>query len=136
MIWLLDTDTIGHLINGTRGSDHVKRRLSGRSPGELRLSAITWVEIRYGMEAGDVSIVRKETLEDFLALFQVDDFPATAADDYAEIRVALERKGTKIGSYDLLTAAHARHINATLVTGNEREFRRVPGLSVQNWLKP
>ncbi len=136
MIWLLDTDTIGHLINGTRGSDHVKRRLSGRSPGELRLSAITWVEIRYGMEAGDVSIVRKETLEDFLALFQVDDFPATAADDYAEIRVALERKGTKIGSYDLLIAAHARHINATLVTGNEREFRRVPGLSVQNWLKP
>jgi len=136
MIWLLDTDTIGHLINGTRGSDHVKRRLSGRSPGELRLSAITWVEIRYGIEAGDVSIARKETLEDFLALFQVDDFPATAADDYAEIRVALERKGTKIGSYDLLIAAHARHINATFVTGNEREFRRVPGLSVQNWLKP
>lgn len=136
MIWLLDTDTIGHLINGTRGSDHVKRRLSGRSPGELRLSAITWVEIRYGIEAGDVSIARKETLEDFLALFQVDDFPATAADDYAEIRVLLERRGTKIGSYDLLIAAHARHINATLVTGNEREFRRVPGLSVQNWLKP
>ena len=136
MIWLLDTDTIGHVINGTRGSDHVKRRLSGRSPGELRLSAITWVEIRYGIEAGDVSIARKEALEDFLALFQVDDFPATAADDYAEIRVALERKGTKIGSYDLLIAAHARHINATLVTGNERELRRVPGLSVQNWLKP
>jgi tRNA(fMet)-specific endonuclease VapC len=136
MIWLLDTDTIGHLINGTRGCDHVKRRLSGRSPGELRLSAITWVEIRYGIEAGDVSIARPETLEDFLALFQVDDFPATAADDYAEIRVSLERKGTKIGSYDLLIAAHARHINATLVTGNEREFRRVPGLSVQNWLKP
>jgi tRNA(fMet)-specific endonuclease VapC len=102
----------------------------------LRLSAITWVEIRYGIEGGDVSVARKETLEDFLALFQVDDFPATAADDYAEIRVSLERKGTKIGSYDLLIAAHARHINATLVTGNEREFRRVPGLSVQNWLKP
>lgn len=136
MIWLLDTDTIGHLINGTRGSDHVKRRLSGRSPGELRLSAITWVEIRYGIEAGDVSIARKETLEDFLALFQVDDFPAAAADDYAEIRVSLERKGTRIGSYDLLIAAHARHINATLVTGNEREFRRVPRLSVQNWFKP
>ena len=77
-----------------------------------------------------MSIARKETLEDFLALFQVDDFPATAADDYAEIRVALER------SYDLLIAAHARHINATLVTGNEREFGRVQGLSVQNWLKP
>jgi len=124
------------LPDGTRGSDHVKRRLSGRPPGELRLSAITWVETRYRIEAGDVSIAPKERLEDFLALFQVDDSPATAADDYAEIRVALERKGTKIGSYDLLIAAHARHINATLVTGNEREFRRVQGLSVQDWLKP
>jgi len=136
MIWLLDTDTIGHLINGARGFENIKRRLSGRSPGELRLSAISWIEIRYGIEAGEVSIARKESLEDFMALFQVDDFPAAAADDYAEIRVALERKGAKIGGYDLLIAAHARHINATLVTGNEREFRRVPGLSVQNWLKP
>jgi len=136
MIWLLDTDTIGHLINGVRGFENIKRRLSGRSPGELRLSAITWMEIRYGVEAGDVSVARQETLEDFLALFQVDDFPAAAADDYARIRVALERKGTKIGGYDLLIAAHARCINATLVTANEREFRRVPGLSVQNWLRP
>ncbi len=70
-----------------------RSRLSGRSSGELRLSAISWVEICYGIEAGEVSIARKETLEDFLALFQVDDFPATAADDYAEIRVSLERKG-------------------------------------------
>jgi hypothetical protein len=67
-----------------------------------------------------------ESLEDFLDLFQIDDFPASAAGDYADIRVALERKGSKIGSYDLLIAAHARHIGSTIVTNNEREFRRVP----------
>ncbi len=136
MIWLLDTDTIGHLINRTPGFENIKRRLSGRSPGEVRLSAITLVEIRYGFAAGDVSVERRQALEDFLMLFQIDDFPAAAADDYANIRVGLERKGRKIGGYDLLIAAHARHIKATLVTNNEREFRRVPGLTVQNWLKP
>jgi tRNA(fMet)-specific endonuclease VapC len=136
MIWVLDTDTVGHLINRSPGFENITRRLSGRSPGEVRLSAITLVEIRYGFAAGGVSTARKESLADFLDLFQIDDFPASAADDYADIRVALERKGGKIGSYDLLIAAHARHISATIVTNNEREFRRVPGLSVQNWLKP
>jgi tRNA(fMet)-specific endonuclease VapC len=136
MIWMLDTDTVGYLINRGPGVERIKRRLSGRSPGEIRLSAITLVEIRYGFAAGDVSAERRDALEDFLALFQVDDLPASAAEDYAEIRVALERAGKQIGGYDLLIAAHARHIGATLVTNNEAEFRRVPGLSVQNWSKP
>lgn len=136
MIWLLDTDTVGYLINRAPGAERIKRRLSGRSPGEVRLSAITLVEIRYGFAVEDVSVERHEALEDFLALFQIDDFPASAADDYAEIRLRLERRGSRIGGYDLLIAAHARHIKATLVTNNEREFRRVPGLAVQNWLKP
>jgi tRNA(fMet)-specific endonuclease VapC len=136
MIWMLDTDTVGYLINRGPGVDRIKRRLSGRSLGEVRLSAITLAEIRYGVAAGDVSTERRDALEDFLALFQIDDFPGAAAEDYAEIRVVLERAGKRIGSYDLLIAAHARHINATLVTNNESEFKRVPGLAVQNWSKP
>jgi tRNA(fMet)-specific endonuclease VapC len=136
MIWMLDTNTVGYLINRRPAVERIKRRLSGRSPGEVRLSAITLIEIRYGFAAGDVSAERQEALEDFLALFQIDDFPASAAEDYAEIRVALERAGKRIGAYDLLIAAQARHIKATLVTNNESEFRRVPGLSVQNWSKP
>jgi tRNA(fMet)-specific endonuclease VapC len=136
MTWMLDTDTVGYLISRRPGADRIKRRLSGRSPGEIRLSAITLVEIRYGLAAGDVSVERQETLDDFLALFQIDDFPASAAEDYAAIRVALERAGRRIGGHDLLIAAHARHIDATLVTNNESEFKRVPGLSVQNWSEP
>jgi tRNA(fMet)-specific endonuclease VapC len=135
MIWMLDTDTVGYLINRRPGVERIKRKLSGRSPGEIRISAITLVEIRYGFAAGDVSAERHDALEDFLALFQIDDFPASAAEDYAEIRVALERAGKPIGGYDLLIAAHARHIDATLVTNNEAEFKRVPGLAVQNWSK-
>jgi tRNA(fMet)-specific endonuclease VapC len=136
MIWMLDTDTVGYLINRGAGVERIKRRLSGRSPGEIRISAITLVEVRYGFAAGDVSAERHDALEDFLALFQIDDFPAAAAEDYAEIRVALERAGKPIGGYDLLIAAHARHIGATLVTNNESEFKRVPRLTVRNWTKP
>lgn len=136
MIWLLDTNTIAYLINRSPGAERIKRRLSGRSPGEVRLSAITLSEIQYGLAHGDVSLERREALGELLALFEVEAYPAAAAHDFGEIRAALERAGRRIGPYDLLIAAHARSIGAVLVTSNEREFRRVPGLSVQNWLKP
>jgi tRNA(fMet)-specific endonuclease VapC len=136
MIWLLDTDTLGCLINRAPGAERIKRRLAGRSPGEVRLSAVTLSEIRYGFARGDVSVERREALDELLDLFQAEDYPAAAAADFGEIRAHLEKAGRRIGPYDLLIAAHARHLRATLVTNNEREFRRVPGLAVQNWLKP
>lgn len=83
-----------------------------------------------------MSLQRREALAELVELFEVEDYPAAAARDYGEIRTALERAGRRIGPYDLLIAAHARHLRAVLVTNNEREFRRVPGLAVQNWLKP
>ena len=135
MIWMLDTDTVAYLVNRAPGHERIKRRLSGRSPGEIRVSAITLGELYYGFELGDVSVERTQALKDLLELFQTEDFPAGAARSYGEIRAALDRVGRRIGPYDLLIAAHARHLGAVLVTNNEREFRRVPGLSVQNWLK-
>lgn len=136
MIWLLDTNTLAYLVNRSRGAERIKRRLSGRSPGEVRLSAITLSEIHYGLARGDVSLERREALAELIELFEVEDYPARAARDFGEIRSALERAGRRIGPYDLLIAAHARYLRAVLVTNNEREFRRVPGLAVQNWLKP
>ena len=136
MIWLLDTDTFAYLINRAPVAERIKRRLSGRSPGEARLSAITLSEIQYGLARGDVALERRQALDELVDLFQVEDYPAAAARDFGEIRASLERAGRRIGPYDLLIAAHARHIGAVLVTNNEREYRRVPGLSVQNWTKP
>ena len=135
MIWLLDTDTLAFLINRAPGAERIKRRLSGRSPGEVRLSAITLSEVQYGLASGQVSLERREAFGALTDLLQVEDYPAAAARDYGEIRAALERKGQRIGPYDLLIAAHARCIGAVLVSNNEREFRRVPGLAVQNWIK-
>jgi tRNA(fMet)-specific endonuclease VapC len=136
MIWMFDTDILIYFVNRKPGFEQVARRMSGRSPGELRLSTITLAELKFGIENGEFRAGNRRALIDVLQLFQTDDLPSGAAQDFGEIKTALVRKGKAIGPYDMLIAAHARFIGATVVTNNEREFRRVPGLSVQNWLKP
>ena len=130
MIWMLDTDILIHFVNRKPGFEKIARRMSGRSPGELRLSAITLAELKFGIENGEFRAENRRALVDVMQLFQADDLPSDAAQDFGEIKTALIRKGKPIGPYDMLIAARARHIGATVVTNNEREFRRVPGLSV------
>jgi tRNA(fMet)-specific endonuclease VapC len=136
MIWMFDTDILIYFVNRKPGYERIARRMSGRSHGELRLSAITLSEIRFGVENGEFRDENKRALNSVLDLFQMDDFPCDASEDFGEIKTTLLGKGKAIGPYDMLIAAHARQIGATVVTNNEREFRRVPGLSVENWLKP
>jgi len=135
MIWVLDTDILVNLVNRKSGYDRIARRMSGRSPGEVRVSAITFAELRFGIEKGAFRSENEAILTELLEMLQVDDFPVGAATDFGQIKAALLSRGKAIGPYDMLIAAHARHIGAALVTNNEREFRRVPGLLVQNWLK-
>ena len=135
MIWMLDTNILIYFMNRKPGFEKIARRMSGRSPGELRVSAITLAELRFGIQWGEFRAENDAALSGLLEFLQVDDFPAGAARDFGEIKTALLTGGKPIGPYDLLIAAHARHLGAVLVTNNEREFRRVPGLSVQSWLK-
>lgn len=135
MIWMLDTNILVYFMNRKPGFEKIARRMSGRSPGEVRSSAITLAEMRFGIERGEFRAGNKAALDGLLEFLQIDDFPAGAAGDFGKIKTALLTGGKPIGPYDLLIAAHARHLGAVLVTNNEREFRRVPGLSVQNWLK-
>lgn len=136
MIWMFDTDIMIHLVNRKAGYERIARRMSGRSPGELRLSAITVSELRFGAANGEFRKENEAALDDLLGLFELEDLPGGAAKDFAEIKTVLLSKGKPIGPYDMLIASHARHIGATVVTNNEREFRRVPGLTMENWLKP
>ena len=135
MIWMLDTNILVYFVNRKPGFEKIARRMSGRSPGEVRSSAITLAELRFGIERGEFRAENEAALHGLLEFLQIDDFPAGAAEDFGEIKAALLSGGKPIGPYDLLIAAHARHIGAVLVTNNEREFRRVPGISVRNWLK-
>jgi tRNA(fMet)-specific endonuclease VapC len=76
---------------------------------------------------------RQRRLEEFVGLFQIRDFDGAAARHYGEIRADLEKRGWAIGPLDLLIAAHARSLDASLVTGNAKEFRRVKKLAVTTW---
>ena len=136
MTWMFDTDIMIHLINRKPGYERIARRMSGRSPGAVRLSAVTVAELRFGAANGEFRKENEAALEELLDLFELEDLPCGAAKDFADIKVALSSKGKPIGPYDMLIASHARCIRAAVVTNNEREFRRVPGLSVENWLKP
>ena len=135
MIWMLDTNILVYFANRKPGFERIARRMSGRSPGEVRSSAITLAELRFGIARGEFRTQNEAALNGLLEFLQIDDFPAGAARDFAEIKTALLSGGKPIGPYDFLIAAHARHIGAVLVSNNGREFRRVRGLSVQNWLK-
>ena len=126
-LFLLDTSVCVDILRQ-------RVRSTGLPPaGECCLSSIVTAELRTGLAKTAPNAARERKLEDFISLFQVRDFDDVAARHYAEIRAELEKKGTRIGPLDLLIAAHARSLGASLVTGNLREFRRVKGLKVTAW---
>lgn len=108
-------------------------RLAALALGEAVMSVMTYGELRNGAEKSRDRTIRLATLEAMTAIVPVADLTAAVGPIYGEIRSDLERRGATIGSNDLWIAAHARTLGLTLVTGNEREFRRVPGLAVENW---
>jgi tRNA(fMet)-specific endonuclease VapC len=134
MLVLLDTDICIHLINRRPGFERVLRRLSGRSFGEICISAITVSELRYGVAKSAKSSENTAALEEFLSRFELLDYPVEAAEGYGQIRIGLERSGKPIGNNDLLIAAHALAVGARVATANRAEFERVPGLKVLDWL--
>jgi tRNA(fMet)-specific endonuclease VapC len=99
------------------------------------MSAVTFAELSYGVQAS-ASAKRKQnqlTLDSLALHLAVLDWPQAAARYYAEIRSDLKKRGAQLGAADLMIAAHARAINAIVVTNNVKDFRRVKGLEVENW---
>ena len=108
-------------------------RLAALSPDEFGINTIVACEIEYGLTKRDSSRLRRQ-IETILGAISVFELPSDIAAHYGRIRVALEKQGTPIGPNDLLIAAHGLASDLTVVTGNEKEFRRVQGLNVENWL--
>ena len=99
---------------------------------QLCTSIIVAAELRFGALKRQ-SIVLQTRIDELLALVEVISFEAPADECYGIVRATLERDGVTIGANDLLIAAHAIALGCTLVTNNEREFRCVPGLAIENW---
>jgi tRNA(fMet)-specific endonuclease VapC len=129
--WMLDTNTLSDLIRSPRGT--LVQRLSAIAPDALCTSIVVACELRFGArrKGSQVLTQRVEQLLDTLTVVPLDE---PADQHYADIRAELERAGTPIGSHDLSIAAHARSQDMTLITHNMREFTRVPGLRVEDWL--
>lgn len=130
--YLLDTNIVSAMIKNPLGDVYKQVRRVGVS--RVGISIISVGELRFGI-ARKSSARLRSTLEEILESIGVLPFAEPAEQTYGELRAALERAGTPIGPNDLWIAAHALASNATLVTDNEREFGRVPGLKVENWLR-
>jgi tRNA(fMet)-specific endonuclease VapC len=131
-LYLLDTNI---LIATLKGLGKIRRRLESEQLGAIRLSAIVLGELEFGAEKsayGERNRARLAALAQRLPLVGIDH---NTTRHYGKIRALLERQGTPIGANDTWIAAQALAIDATLVTDNEREFVRVPGLSLENWLR-
>ena len=129
--WLLDTNTLSDLLRNPRGA--LVHRLSNIEPVAVCTSIVVACELRFGARRkGSVTLTTR--VEQLLASLTVLPLDEPADQHYADIRAALERVGTPIGNNDLFIAAHARSRGITLVTHNMREFERVPGLCVEDWL--
>lgn len=128
---MLDTDTCSMLVRSE--SPQLDSRLRSIVPTELCISAITHAELLYGLAKRPKATKLANTVSALLARLQSLAWDENAAARYAEIRCALEKKGSIIGAMDMLIAAHAVSLGLPLVTNNVREFRRVPGLVVEKW---
>lgn len=132
MRYLLDTNIVSEAIKKPNGK--IARKLSRLKANSFGLSAIVLCEILYGVGKNPSEKIAKQIRRGMQSI-PVLDFPAGAAQTCGMIRSDLERRGLPIGSNDLLIAAHAIHANLTLVSDNVKEFERVPGLKLENWMR-
>ncbi len=132
MEYLLDTNICIYIIK--RRPEEIFNKFLTLSLGSVAISSITLAELDYGISKSGFPERNKEALEKFLTPIEVIEFGVEAAEQYGKIRFDLEKKGTPIGPLDLLIAAHAKSLNLTLVTNNEKEFTRISDLKVENWI--
>ena len=130
MKFLLDTDTCIYALKLQRS---VIERLLATSRADVAVSVITEAELRTGAAKSSSPAKTLQLVENFLAPIAIVDFTSDDAIAYSRVRAKLEKAGTPIGPLDTLIAAHALGRKLVLVTNNEREFRRVAGLSLENW---
>lgn len=130
--YLLDTNICIYLIK--KHPPEVLARFQQIQLKQLHIPTITLFELYYGIEKNNSQQRNLAALENFIAPLTVVDFTLDAAKKAAKIRNILQKQGTPIGAYDIQIAAIALSLNMTLLTNNTREFERVKGLKLENWV--
>lgn len=133
MKYMLDTNICIYIIK--QKPQKVINRFRQAKVSEIGVSSITLSELEYGVIKSANPEQNKLALTQFVAPIEIPAYDDAAAQHYGRVRAYLERQGTPIGSLDLLIAAHALSLNAVLITNNEKEFKRVSKLKIENWAK-
>ena len=129
---MLDTNICIYIIKNRPKS--VKEKFKEFDVGELCISSITVSELMYGAYKSEYTEKNLQAINAFLMPFDIVDYDYMASVEYGKIRANLEKRGQVIGGMDMQIAAHALSLNFTLVSNNTREFERVDGLMLENWV--
>jgi tRNA(fMet)-specific endonuclease VapC len=128
---MLDTNICIYIVKHRPAE--VRARFERSKPGQLVMSIVTYGELWYGAQKSSDPPKALELLQSFIRDVPVELLGASAGEAYGEIRATLEKQGRLVGNNDLWIGAHALSLGLTVATNNEREFKRIPGLLVENW---
>ena len=132
-LYMLDTDTCAFVLR--RSSDTLLARIQSVPVMQQVMSVVTFAELLYGVQLSSKKEANQAAVDALARHLAVLDWPQDAAGHYAQIRADLKRRGAMIGANDLLIAAHARSLGAIVVTNNTKDFARVKGLAIDNWMR-
>jgi tRNA(fMet)-specific endonuclease VapC len=133
MRFMLDTNICIEMLRA--GSRKMVSRLKQHQIDDVAICSVTLAELQYGAAKSARPAHHAMLIAQFCAPIAIMAFDHAAAETYGTVRAALERAGTPIGPLETLIASHALSLDLTLVTSNDREFQRVKGLRVENWLR-
>ncbi len=133
-LYMLDTDTCALLLR--KSAPTLLQRIQTIPLQQQCISVVTLAELHFGVQVSSKRKANQEAVTALVHHVKVLDWPAAAAEHYAAIRADLKKRGLQLGSNDLMIAAHARSLGATVVTNNVKDFGRVKGLKVENWVAP
>jgi tRNA(fMet)-specific endonuclease VapC len=133
MNYLLDTNICIYIVK--KKPEAVLTQVQSKQPGDIAISAVTLAELEYGIARSRYPDRNRVALLEFILPFVILDFDQRASAEYGRIRSLLESQGKPIGPVDLLLAAQAKSRGLILVTNNEKEFKRIDGLQIENWTK-
>jgi len=132
-LYMLDTDTCAFVLR--RSSAVLLDRIQSVPLMQQAISVVTYAELLYGVQVSSKKKANQEAVDALVRHLRVLEWSQDAAWHYAEIRADLKKKGSMIGANDLMIAAHARSLAAIVVTNNVKDFERVKGLRVENWIE-
>ena len=132
MKYLVDTNILIYLMNSK--SPKLQKKFTSKPIDEFCVSSVTVAELIYGAKKSKYIEKNLNAAIKILSPFTIIDFNSMDAFEYGDIRASLEKMGKVIGANDLLIAAQARRLNLIVLTANAKEYRRVEGLYIENWV--